>query len=188
MNTALALDLPPAAVRLSRAAAWVCWLAGAAWPLLALAGLAGLSPAGLLERAGLAAPEPQVWGGSAYADWQRLAVVAVLVLPAGMAGWALACLARGFRALAAGQARMLQACAALRSFAAWSVAATAASVVAGMAASVLLTWNHAPGHKQLGLGFSSAQLQTLLMAALVWVFAHLLLRARAVAEENGQFV
>ncbi|MBX3586752.1 MAG: hypothetical protein KF796_08900 [Ramlibacter sp.] len=175
-------------VRAARLLAGLCVAAALAWPALTLWALAGLSPADLLERAGLAGPFMAEWGDAAYTREQQAAVLALLTLPVGLSGWALLCLARGFHALAGPAADLRQAQAALRRFAGWTVVATAGSVLAGTLASVLLTWHYPPGQRQLAVALSSAHFQALLVAGLVWVFAHLLVRAQAVAEENAQFV
>ncbi|HVE52696.1 MAG TPA: hypothetical protein VNB23_04875 [Ramlibacter sp.] len=181
------LQLPPRLILLSRTAAVGCWLAAIAWPTLALLALASMEPAALLHRAGVVSAAVAT-AAPAAGSWPHVAAVVLLALPAAMAGWALASLGVGFRALAAGGGWLPQACSALRRFAGWSAAAAVGGVVAAAAASVLLTLGFPPGQRALAVGGSSALLQELLVAALVWVFAHLLLRAHAVAEENAQFV
>ena len=157
------------------------------WPGLTVHALLGASPGELLQRVGLAG-SAQTWGGSTYTTWQHIKVLLVLTLPAALTGLALAQMGQGFRWLAHGEVYWLRAHAALRRFAGWTVLACLAGPLAGTLATVLLTLNHPSGQKQLALAVSSMQFQSLLMAALVWVFAHLLLRAHAIAEENRQFV
>lgn len=182
------LELPPSIARASRAISWVCLVAAAAWPLLAVLALAPMQPAELLERAGLPGIASERWGGGLYASWQQAVVVFLLALPAALAGMSLARLARGFRALGRGRAELPAACGALRGFAAWTLAATLMGMVAGPLASLVLTLQHPPGQRGMAVALSSGHVQGLLVAALVWMFAHLLARACTVADENAQFV
>jgi len=182
----LTLLFPPAQRRLCWAAAVLSLLAALSWPVLALAAMAPMDPALLLQRAGITAATSAPWGSPQFASWQQAATLAVLMLPALTSSAALLCLARGFRALARG--RLQRAHWALSRFALWTLASVAISVLAGTAAGVLLTWNLGPGLRQLSFGLSSSHLHGLLTAALVWAFAHVLLRTRELSEENAQFV
>ena len=179
--------LPKRMARFCSCFSCLCVVFAVLWPGLTAYALLGASPAELLQRVGLAA-SAQPWGGPTYTNWQQVMVLLVLSLPAALTGLALAQMGQGFRWLARGEMYWLRAHAALRRFAGWTVLAFLAGPLAGTLATVLLTLNHPSGQKQLALALSSMQLQSLLMAALVWVFAHLLLRAHAIAEENRQFV
>jgi|GEM_PF-5913048 len=186
-HTASSLPLLPLAQRrLCWAAAVLSLLAAVLWPVVTATVLWPLAPGGWLQQAGINAVAPAPWGSPQFTEWQRIATFAVLLLPVLSSAMALLTLARGFRALARG--RLQRAHWALSRFAVWTLASVAISVLAGTAAGVLLTWNLGPGLRQLSFGLSSSHLHGLLAAALVWAFAHVLLRTRELSEENAQFV
>jgi hypothetical protein len=189
MPNPLLLELSPRLRALCLLGRWAAHAAALAWPVLALAALLVADPPAMLRQLGAALPagaEP-AWGGPTYAHWQRWAVIAAAMVPAGLAGAALWRLGLGFAGLVQGDA-LPGACAALRAFAGWTVAAVVAGGLATPLSSVLLTWQHAAGQRALTVGLSSHAVHGLLTAALVYLFAHVLQRAQAVADENAQFV
>jgi len=54
--------------------------------------------------------------------------------------------------------------------------------------SVAVTWANPPGHKELSLDLSGAQVVNLLGAGILWVIASAMARAATIARENEQFV
>lgn len=93
-----------------------------------------------------------------------------------------------FRQFAAGAVFTAQAVRCLRRFSGWAFASAFATVIAGSAVSVVLTWHHAPGTRQLAISFGSDQLLMLFFAAMVWVMAGIIGQGQQLAEENAAFV
>lgn len=54
--------------------------------------------------------------------------------------------------------------------------------------SVLLSWNHPPGQKMLAVSFGSGEVQTIILAVILWVICDLLVRGGELEQENKQFV
>jgi hypothetical protein len=76
----------------------------------------------------------------------------------------------------------------LKDYATASLWAAIASLVSVPVLSVAITVANAPGHKELSLDFSGAQVLNLLGAGILWVIASAMARAAAIARENEQFV
>jgi hypothetical protein len=170
--------------RAGRTLAAVCLVLATVLPLAALAALLGMPPEELAQRAGL------TWSGALppLAPWQRVAAVLVGLAPVGLLARGLVGARRGLVSVARGELFSAQAVAGLRGFAGWASAAALAGLVAPAVASVLLSYGFGPGQRQLALGVSSSALLQLLTSGLVWLIAGLLAEARALADENAQFV
>ena len=76
----------------------------------------------------------------------------------------------------------------LRGYAAATFWAAVAGIVSVPVLSVVITLANAPGHKELSLDLSGAQILNLLGAAILWVIASAMARASSLARENEQFV
>lgn len=125
---------------------------------------------------------------TALQAWQRVVAAGVSAVPLGLLLMGLWQAKRCFAQFALGQVFTKDAVAHLRRFAGWVALAAAAAILAGAAISVVLTYNNAPGTRQLSLGISSNHLFTLFFAALVWLMADVIGQGQALAQENGQFV
>lgn len=170
--------------RISRTMVRICFALVVLLPLAlviywATASLPELATQGNLQAAAIHAP---------LEVWQRVAAAFVSGLP-------LAFLLLGvwqaklcFEQFVKGEVFTAKAVGCLRRFAGWVAAAALAAMVAGMAISVLLTWNNPPGTRQLAVSFSSNQIFTLFFAALVWLMADVIGQGQALADENKQFV
>lgn len=126
--------------------------------------------------------------GLSLLPWQRLAAAAV-----GEAALALLLLglwqARScFAAFARGEVFTAQAVQRLRRFAAWTLASTLGSVVAGAATSVIISWGMPAGQRHLAIAVGSAQLFTVFVAGMVWLMAAVMGQGQALADENAGFV
>ena len=103
--------------------------------------------------------------------WQRVAGGCVSAVPLALllAGlWqARKCLA----VFAGGHIFTLQAATALRQFASFATASFASSFLASTVLSTLLTFNNAPGGRQISVGISTDQALALFFAGMVWLMA-----------------
>ena len=120
--------------------------------------------------------------------WQRVVAGLVSAVPLGLLLMGVWQAKRCFSQFAQGQVFTLEAVAHLRRFAGWVAWAAAAAILAGAVISVVLTFNNAPGTRQLSLGISSNHLFTVFFAALVWLMADVIGQGQVLAQENRQFV
>jgi len=76
----------------------------------------------------------------------------------------------------------------LRGFAGHAFASTLAAMVAAPVIGMLITLGRPAGQLTLSIGIESAQVLGLLISGTVWVMAHVMARAVALADENAAFV
>jgi hypothetical protein len=126
-------------------------------------------------------------GGEAQA-WQRLAGAAICLVPALLLSYGLLRARRSLAAFVRGDFFGVDVVVGLRGYAAATFWAAAASVVSVPILSVVISFTNPPGHKELSLDLSGAQVLNLLGAAILWVIASAMARASSIARENEQFV
>jgi hypothetical protein len=160
------------ALPLAVAALW----AFGSWPLLALV---RLIPPDIL-------PDMEMGGG--VQAWQRIAGALICLVPTGLVSLGLLRARRSLAAFARGDFFGAEVVAGLRDYAAISFWAAAAGVVSVPVLSVAISWGNPPGHRELSLDLSGAQLLSLLGAGILWVIASVMARAASLARENEQFV
>lgn len=122
------------------------------------------------------------------AGWQRWAGALVTLVPVALLLTGLAQARRCFLLFAAGEVFSLRTVLCLRRFAGWTMGSVGATIVAGAAASVLLTLNNAPGLRHLALSIGTDQLFLLFFAGMVWLMAAVIGQGQSLAEENASFV
>ncbi len=164
--------------------AWACLAIIVSLPVAQVAYWATVSSADLAVQGNLPALAIQ----QPLQTWQRWAGGLVMGIPLAMMLTAVWQARRCFLRLSAGQVFTPQVAGDLRSVAAWVAAAALAAMVSGAITSVLLTFNNAPGTRQLSIAMSSNHIFTLFFAALVWLMADIIARGQALAEENDRFV
>jgi hypothetical protein len=170
--------------RLSLIVAGCCFVALVGIPLLMLAFwfLADaplLSGAGNLSSAAIRTP---------LHVWQRLAGAGISLLGAVPLWIALWHTRRCFHLLAVGEYFAVATICHLRGFAAWMFVATFAGLLVRPALSVLLTIYNPPGSRMLSVSLSGQDFLGAFVAGVLWVIAAVMSHARALAEENAQFV
>lgn len=144
------------------------------WPLLALV---RLIPPDIL---GDMPPQVQIW--------QRVVGASICLVPALLLSYGLLRARRSLAAFVRGDFFAAEVVTGLRDYAAATFWAAIASLIATPVLSVAITLANAPGHKELSLDFSGAQVLNLLGAAIMWVIASAMARAAKIARENEQFV
>ncbi|TAJ70086.1 MAG: DUF2975 domain-containing protein [Phenylobacterium sp.] len=131
---------------------------------------------------------PDMEMGGAARTWQRVTGAAICLVPALLLSYGLLRARRSLAAFARGDFFGAEAVEGLRGYAAATFWAAAASVVSVPVLSVAISLANPPGHKELSLDLSGAQLLNLLGAAILWVIASAMARASSIALENEQFV
>lgn len=76
----------------------------------------------------------------------------------------------------------------LKRFAILLLAQACLQPIHGAAASVLLSLNHPAGEKLLSVSLGTNELRNIAVAVILWVIGELLVKARALADENQAFV
>ncbi len=151
------------------------WAFGS-WELLALV---RLIPPDIL-------PDMQMGGG--VRTWQRVTGALICLVPALLLSYGLLRARRSLAAFVRGDFFGGEVVGGLRGYAAAMFWAAVASVVSVPVLSVAISFANPPGHKELSLDLSGAQLLNLLGAAILWVIASAMARASNIARENEQFV
>jgi hypothetical protein len=118
----------------------------------------------------------------------RLAALAVDLIPAALMVWALLELHRLFLRYAAGEVFSAAALKNLSRVAALMFWFVLVSFVAQAPISFLLSWYRPHGHAEISLGFTSYDVSLLFMAGVVLVVARVMAEARRLADENESFV
>jgi hypothetical protein len=120
--------------------------------------------------------------------WQRLTGAVICLVPALLLSYGLLRVRRSLTAFARGDFFAANVVDGLRGYAAASFWAAITSMVAVPVLSLAVTLANPPGHKELSLDLSGAQIINLLAAAILWVIASVMSRAASLARENEQFV
>lgn len=136
-------------------------------------------------------PALRAAGRGAHGDlspWQRAAGLGLSLLHALLMSRALWLAQLCFRRFARGVFFDHRNVAGLRGFAGYAFASTLAAIVVAPLTGMLLGLARAPGQLTLSIGIESAQILGLLISGTVWVMAHVMARAVALADENAAFV
>lgn len=131
-------------------------------------------------------PDMEMGGGVRL--WQRIVGAAICLVPALLLSYGLLRARRSLRAFVRGDFFGADVVGGLRGYAAATFWAAVASVVSVPVLSVAISLANPPGHKELSLDLSGAQVLNLLGAAILWVIASAMARASSIARENEQFV
>ena len=126
------------------------------------------------------------WETVTPAQWYGLWVLTTVNVAIGLAG--LFYLRRAFLNFARGEFFDLSNSKDLRLFSVFLFIQAVAAPLHHSLASVLLSWNHAPGQKMLSISFGSSELQVILLAMILWVISDMLVKGVALQRENQQFV
>ncbi|MBU1374460.1 MAG: DUF2975 domain-containing protein [Alphaproteobacteria bacterium] len=120
--------------------------------------------------------------------WQRVTGAAICLVPALLLSYGLLRARRSLAAFVRGDFFGADVVGGLRGYAAWTFWAAVAGVISVPVLSVAISFANPPGHKELSLDLSGAQVLNLLAAAILWVIASAMARAASLARENEQFV
>jgi hypothetical protein len=133
---------------------------------------------------------PDILGDLPYAirPWQRLAGALISLVPALLLSYGLIRARRSLAAFKRGDFFAAEVVTGLRGYAAASFWAAFASIIAVPVIALTMTLANPPGHKELSADLSGSQGLGLLGAAILWVIASVMARARLAARENEQFV
>lgn len=172
--------------RISLGMVWACRALLVLLPLAFAAYWVVASDAQLLALSQL--PAQVIPSVASLAPWQRLVGGVVMAVPLGLLLVGVWHAQRCFVRFAQGQVFTAEATARLRRFAGWVAAAALGALLAGVVASVVLTWNNPPGQRHLAIGIGSDHVFTLFFAGLVWLMAAVIGEGQALAEENQGFV
>ena len=144
---------------------------------------------------GLASPETLtgaagllVAGGDPWPAWARATGLVITAAPLAALIWAILGARRCFREMAAGRLVSPAMTRGLKAMAGGMALSALLRPLAGIAASALASWSHPPGARSVTLNLSSDLLVLLVFAAAVWVVAHGMDRAAAVAGAHARFV
>lgn len=172
-------------VRISLTLSWACLGAAVLVPLIVALSWLLAAPdtldAALRTTSGAGPRGDLAW-------WQRPAGLALSLIPALLMSRGLWQAQHCFRRFAGGVFFDHGNVADLRGFAGNAFAATVAAMVLTPVIGMLVTWGRPAGQLTLSIGFESAQLFGLLISGTVWVMAHVMVRAIALADENASFV
>ncbi|MHA6298703.1 hypothetical protein [Devosia sp. CAU 1758] len=119
---------------------------------------------------------------------QRIAAAGLALVASLPLAWALARLKSCLNSFAAGRPFAPAGIAGLRDFAFGSMLAALAQLFSHTAVALVLTWNAAPGHRQLVVQINSELLLLALFAGVIAALTWALERAAEVLDENNQFV
>ncbi len=126
------------------------------------------------------------WGTVTTAQWWGLWFITALHLGVGV--WGLFFLRRAFVNFSRGEFFNQSNSRDLRRFSVLLFIQAFTRPLHTALASVLLSWNHPPGQKMLALSFGSGEVQTIILAVILWVICDLLVRGGELEQENQQFV
>lgn len=119
---------------------------------------------------------------------QRLTAAFVSLLACLPMAWGFVRLRTCLSGFAAGRPFSAEGIAGLRDFALAGMLAALAQLVSHTAMGLVLTWNAAPGHRQLVLRIDSDMLLLAMFAGTIAALAWAMEKAAALAEENSQFI
>ncbi|MEM1187469.1 MAG: hypothetical protein AAGA95_14380 [Pseudomonadota bacterium] len=126
------------------------------------------------------------WETVTTAQWYSLLLLTAINVAIGLTG--LFFLRRAFLNFARGKFFDVSNSKDLRLFSVFLFMQAIAAPVYHSLASVLLSWNHAPGEKMLSIAIGSSELQVVLLAMILWVISDMLVRGVAIQQENQQFI
>ena len=174
-------------LRLKRMSHWLsllCLVLIVALPLLFAWFWATAAAAQLAARIHLAADVVQ----GPMMLWQRVAGGCVSGVPLALLLAGLWQARKCLVLFANGQVFSLQAVTALKKFAGLATASFASSILASTVLSTLITFNNAPGTRQVSIGISTDQAIALFFAGMVWLMAAVIAQGQQLAEDNAKFV
>ncbi len=131
-------------------------------------------------------PLPIQWETVSHGQWLGLWVLTTLHVGVGV--WGLFFLRRAFLNFAGGEFFNRSNSRDLRLFSILLFVQAFTKPLHTALASVLLSWNHPPGQKMLSISFGSGEVQTVILAMILWVICDLLVRGSELENENKQFV
>lgn len=120
--------------------------------------------------------------------WQRITGAVICLVPALLLSCGLLRARRSLAAFVRGDFFAADVVGSLRGYAAFTFWAAIAGMISVPVLSVAVTWANPPGHRELSLDLSGAQVLNLLGAGILWVIASAMARASTIARENEQFV
>jgi hypothetical protein len=126
--------------------------------------------------------------GDVWPPWARATGLVITAVPMAALIWAILGARRCFREMASGRLVSPAMTRGLKSMAAGMALSALLRPLAGVAASALASWAQPPGARSVSLNVSSDLLVLLVFAAAVWVVAHAIDRAAAVADDHARFV
>lgn len=170
--------------RMSRLLSLLCLVLIVALPPLFAWFWAVAAPAQLAARINLPADVVQ----NPLMLWQRVAGGCISAVPLGLLLAGLWQARKCLGLFADGQIFTLQAVTALKRFASLATASFASSFLASTVLSTLITFNNAPGTRQISIGISTDQAIALFFAGMVWLMAAVIAQGQQLAEENANFV
>lgn len=127
-------------------------------------------------------------GDDPWPPWARATGLVITAAPLAALIWAILGARRCFREMAAGRLVSPAMTRGLKAMAGGMALAALLRPLAGIAASALASWSQPPGARSISLNLSSDLLVLLVFAAAVWVVAHAMDRAAAVADDHARFV
>lgn len=114
--------------------------------------------------------------------------ILAMMLPTAAVMIGLAYLRKLLAGFAIGQIFTIENITALRNFA-WAIAiAIVLDIVSNSMISVILTFNNAPGHRELTIGIGSDQVLTIFAGAIFAVIARVMEMGRSLAAKNAEFL
>jgi hypothetical protein len=161
--------------RLNQTLAWGCLALAVVLPLAALYGLWAASPGVGVQ-------------GLAMTLGQRVLAVVIGLLPVACMAYGLVRASQCFTGFARGAVFSLGTVQHLRGLAAGLLGAGLAGLLAPTLLGLLFTWGAPTGQHALAVSLGSQQLLMLLFAGIVWQIAHVMVRAREIADDNAQIV
>jgi hypothetical protein len=120
--------------------------------------------------------------------WQRVAGAAITLAPAIALSLGLLNARRSLGHFAQGRYFVPESIDGLKRFAFWGFWAVTGSILTPSVIGLMLTWDRARGHRELAISLRPDQALGLLVAALFWIIAGVLVNANSLADENRQFV
>ncbi|WP_421934853.1 DUF2975 domain-containing protein [Phenylobacterium sp.] len=131
---------------------------------------------------------PDMWMGGEPRLWQRATGALICLVPALLLSYGLLRVRRALAAFVRGDFFAGEVVDGLRAYAGASFWAAVAALIAVPVLSLAISFANPPGHKELSIDLSGAQVLNLLAAAILWVIASVMARAASLARENAEFV
>jgi hypothetical protein len=120
--------------------------------------------------------------------WQRIVGAAICLIPALILSYGLLRARLSLMSFARGNFFAADVVTGLRDYARATFWAALAGILSVPVLSVIISQANGPGHRELSLDLSGAQVVNLLAGGILWVLASAMARATLIARENEQFV
>ena len=122
------------------------------------------------------------------AMWQRLTVVLISELSLALLLTGIWQARKCFKKFAAGAVFSSESVLSLKRFAGWAGAFVVASVLSDAAISVVLSFNHPMGQRQISIGVGLDHLCMLFFVCMVWLMAAVIAQGQILAEDNATII